>query len=378
MLYYFIFFSLFLLGYLDILRIESSFRKFIFWIFILFFIVMGGIRWETGTDWYAYLNFFERNDSWKEFKESDFEIGFSFINYIIKFLFNSYTALLIPFSFFTISLKANIIVQKDYFKYGIVSLLIYYSYYLGDMFFVRQSLSLSITFFSISYIISRDLKRFILCIVVASLIHVSALLFIFAYPISKINITTGFAVVILITSAIIGYFLSSSNAIMWINNIPFLGSIDQISDKVDVYTDLASSDIDVVGSNIDPRMTVITGAIRKVIVFAPLFFFRKRLEQYVPKFNMYLSLLVFGAVFYFIFGSIIPVFKRAAAFYDCFEILIIPFFLTIFRSAWKRNLTYIVIGAYAFSKFYLVINAYWEVFVPYYSIFSENIIRHLK
>ncbi|GHU02621.1 hypothetical protein FACS1894147_04890 [Spirochaetia bacterium] len=55
---------------------------------------MGGIRWGVGTDWNPYYSFFTAFKTWKQYNNGTFEIGYSFLNYIIKNLTYSYTVFL--------------------------------------------------------------------------------------------------------------------------------------------------------------------------------------------------------------------------------------------------------------------------------------------
>jgi hypothetical protein len=74
-------------------------------ILLCMLIVLSGLRWETGTDWQPYYTFFQINNTWNEYKNSQFEILYIFLNYAVKIFFNSYTVFLSILGTSTILLK---------------------------------------------------------------------------------------------------------------------------------------------------------------------------------------------------------------------------------------------------------------------------------
>ena len=66
-IYVLISFWLFSLAILDsIYRIRKRDRLFLYITISLFFWVMSFVRWETGTDWESYYNFFNNHYTWQE------------------------------------------------------------------------------------------------------------------------------------------------------------------------------------------------------------------------------------------------------------------------------------------------------------------------
>ena len=65
--------------------------------FLLFFLILGGIRWNTGTDWDPYYLYFETNDNWRNFEFSGFEFenGYVLLNYLVKCISDSYSFFLL-------------------------------------------------------------------------------------------------------------------------------------------------------------------------------------------------------------------------------------------------------------------------------------------
>lgn len=375
MLYFTIFFLLFIAGFLDLSDIPSIFRNVVFWLFIFVLIVLGAIRWRTGTDWFSYLIFFTRSNTYTEFTSGAFEYGYGLIAYISKSISTDYSLFLAIFAFLTISIKGYALKQSRYGEYFLISLLIFYCYYIGDIFPIRQSLALSITLFSGKYILEKKLVPFLICVFIATLIHNSSIVFLIAYPIAFVNLKTSTAFFVLISSAIIGYVLVSLNSFEWLTKIP--GLTGDAQDKLEVYSQIAAQGGDTTGgSNVDPKVSFITGLIRKIVVLVPLVYFRKQLAEKYEHFNVFFNLIVFGAVFYFILGSLVQVLKRGASYFDFFEVLVIPMFIFLGETKWQRIIIYIIVAFYGLAKLYMVLNYYWDLFIPFYTIFHDSIPRY--
>lgn len=103
-----------------------------------------------------------------------------------------------------------------------VILFITLRYFSFTMSGIRQALAMSLIFLSVKFIEEKRFKPFLLLTIIASLIHGSALFFVFAYPITKIkNIKT-----ILVPSLILisTAFLFTGTFISIMSYIPFLGN----------------------------------------------------------------------------------------------------------------------------------------------------------
>jgi len=335
--------------------------------------ILGGIRWRTGTDWHVYLNFFKYSETYRQFTDGRFEYGYGLLSFFVKSLSSSYSVFLAIFGIFSIGIKAFAFRQWRYNDHFLVSLLIFYGYYIGDICPIRQSLALSITIFSGQYIIERRIIPFLLCVYLATLIHASSFVFLIAYPIATVNLKTKTVFFILVISAVGGYVLTSLNSFEWLTKIP--GLADDAQDKLEAYSTMASQGIDTTGGSkfVDTRTSFIVGIIRKVVVLVPLLIFRKRLSEKYEHFNILFNLIIFGAVFYFTLGTFIQVLKRGASYFDFFEVLALPLFIFICETKWQRVIVYCTIAGYSFAKLYMVISYYWDAYVPYYSIFDDVI-----
>lgn len=72
--------------------------------------------------------------------------------------------------------------------YIAISWLIYFVMFLGyQQTILRQGIAIAITIYSLRYIVDRNIKMFLLCLILATTMHSTALLFLPAYWIAKIN-----------------------------------------------------------------------------------------------------------------------------------------------------------------------------------------------
>lgn len=145
--------------------------------FLPFFIV-SALRYEVGTDWIIYDDFFYGiNEGTKSFKEPLFNL----LNKVIymfsedsQFLFIAIAALSLGFTF------AAIYKQSKYIPFSILVffLSVFYFNSLNQM---RQGISMSIFLFAMQYIESRDWKKYFFWVLIAIGIHFSALIYIPLY-----------------------------------------------------------------------------------------------------------------------------------------------------------------------------------------------------
>jgi hypothetical protein len=117
-------------------------RGLIFAYFMLFTAVLGGLRWNSGTDWNAYFSYFSRNYSLDSFLNGDIqEPVHALYTYGIKNTLGSYSAYLIPLAI-TISV-INISLLYRYANGSGFVLCLYFLNTFGCIFFVRQTVASS-------------------------------------------------------------------------------------------------------------------------------------------------------------------------------------------------------------------------------------------
>lgn len=160
---------------------------------IAFFVLLftAGFRYETAVDFYSYRLKFENTESISNILKNDItqfffkypsEPGYTLLNAIVRTFTNNVQVLFFLISLFTTSLLFLSLSKYCSKKLFFFSLLLYYVliFFILDMSGVRQCLALNIILFSIQYLIENHNKKFIINVILASIFHFSALIFLFA------------------------------------------------------------------------------------------------------------------------------------------------------------------------------------------------------
>ena len=161
MLFYLTLFGITSIGsFFELCNINKKKKLFIAIFLMIIYIIISGLRWNN-TDWIVYYPFFMNNytldDFWDEREAID--KGFGFINFIVKSFTDEYSILLFILAIIIIGLKINFILKFAMFP--LLSILFWFGTYMGDIFFVRQALAISITLIAFRYIVKKQFLYFI-------------------------------------------------------------------------------------------------------------------------------------------------------------------------------------------------------------------------
>lgn len=204
-IYYIIFGLVIILGLIDIYKpIEGEKRPKIFWFIVTLIVLFKGLRWDTGTDFPQYYACFN-NVTWSNFYHferygvgSDYmEPGYTLLNVLVKTLFDDYTVFLVITNALIMYVYGKtILTYVPQYKFACLALILIAT----TLFPVRQTLAVSAFVFSIRYVLKRDFKKYLLCVLVAFSFHRSAIFLAFLYPIivSKFNLKRNIAIYVLI------------------------------------------------------------------------------------------------------------------------------------------------------------------------------------
>ena len=155
-------------------------------IFFILFLVMG-LRYGIGQDYFfTYKPVFEtilRNGNY-----NNIEFGFVLLNKIIQFFTNDYIWIFIVTSFIFVCFVLKSIYDQSVNIAMSIFIMICDCFYFYAMNVVRQSIVIAIFIYAIKYIQEKNLKKYLLFLLVASTIHKIALIFIPVYFISQIRI----------------------------------------------------------------------------------------------------------------------------------------------------------------------------------------------
>lgn len=374
MFYYFVFIGLGLFALFDMKGVEKSKRdKFFFVLIVLFFILISGLRWNTGNDWNPYKYYVENFDLSDPFFKITFEPGFAqFVNLIEFFFGNSFTAYLLVFALVNIGIKSYFI-YKEVNALLLALLLFWCLQSLADITATRQSLAIAICLLSVFYIEKRKIFIFLLIVFLAMSIHVSAFIFLLAYPIyyAKWSINTKYILLLVfIVFAIIG---SADYILNLILNLPFFG---RVTEKAIIYKSTGSEET--YSAGVGKSILLILGFSKRIIIFPIIFYFEKKLFGEDQKFKAYSNLFLFGNLIYLLIGDFLT-FQRIASYFYFFEIILISW---IFQKLNNRKIAFFLILFYALIKLVFIIknaptNGGVNLLDPYIWIFSDNTDREM-
>lgn len=373
MFYIIVFLLLALFGLIDFIKVDKTLKKGLFVSVLIAFILLGGIKWKTGSDWLSYSFFFAYYDSWGDFTAGLFEIGWGIWNYLIKLFTSNYTVFLLIDSLLIISLKGYVFNKTV--EYKLVILLVFFSFLIADIFAVRQSLAISICFISVIFIIKKSFFPFLLFVFLATAIHNTSIVFIFAYWIFHAKLSNTALIIFIAISLFIGL---SGILVKLLAPLDFVFSAiggstgERVSSKFQIYTSNAAN-TDEMGS----RGMVLLGFIRRSFLIPIYLLLRNYCNKRVDKYDGFLKLFVFGNVMYFIFASSLIIFVRAAVFYMIFEMFLLVYILESIKSHKIRITVYFCMVIYCALKLYINLTSYWDLYVPFNTIFDSNIDRIL-
>lgn len=365
-------FLLFPFAFLD-KAFRNQTKRFIIFIFCTFFILLGGLKWNTGTDWNPYYYNFLNSVTYDKAVNSpiSFEWGFSILNFIMNYLTGSFTAFLLLFTFLTVYFKYRVLVSSEFISYGLFGLFCFYCYSIGDIVSWRQALAISLVLFSVFFIIHRRLFSFVLCILIASLFHRSAIICLIMYYVYYLNLSKLNMLAIFLSGITLGVLIFNIKFSSF--NIPFLSDLYFFSvyqEKLDAYNEIGQVSYGQVDSNISNLL----GYIRKSLFVLPMILLVKK-EDKIAYHLMNIS--IFGSIIYFVLGAVATDYKRLGGYFDIFDILLIPAILYGINSQKIRYILMFFYALFMLLRLYTSLFNFWDVYDPFITIFDFHNARNL-
>jgi len=322
------------LGYIGIIGIIRLFlfnkkynNLFIIIAVSLLFFIAATRTIEFGSDVIRYVNIYERladinltsiiNDFFNGSRPDPLFYIFSKFVSIIGSSYRIWLALLSGIFIFSV---ARII--KKYSPYPLFSFisLISLGYFYFSLTGLRQTIALSAILFSYPFLRERKLVPFIATVLIASLFHSSALIFLISYPIVYIKI--GFKHAIGIISALIA-------SIFFGNYIRVLVDLIGWTENLSAYASQETS-------------LSYTGFIIQLFIFLfCIYFYKNVLKNDYENLSLY-NLLVLGLMFQ-VFASTIAEFFRISMYFSIFSIILIPKAISTIKNKNMRLLIYYLI-----------------------------------
>jgi hypothetical protein len=176
-------------------NVQASHKQLVMLLLLVLLTLFRGLRWETGTDWEQFQDLFDTIEFDDIFGRARYlgvsvEPGYAFFNWLFSRLTGSYTCFLIFYNAIILGIFYNC--SWRYFPdrpvYPFVIL-----FFFSGIFPLRQAWACAIFLYSFRYILSNNLLKFGICVILATSIHNSAILtfpfyFIFNRKISTVKL----------------------------------------------------------------------------------------------------------------------------------------------------------------------------------------------
>jgi len=290
----------------------TKFSKITFYHFLALIIisVIVGYRYNVGTDWDAYRLYFIHRD----FETGKGELAYRMINQFIYWLNGRYTHV-----FFIIAFLSWYFIFKSVPR-KILPLSIFFLFCDEWFFFsnnlVRQFVALGIFLYSIKFLANKNVKQFIIWVIIAGYFHMTAWLMIpiFLIPWQKLYNRRIWIVIYFIS-----FFLGQNGTI--INFLPRL--FERFTQRVPVFNIYVNYfyskfyETEVISANN-------LGVIFKALIGFYIIYFSKNVINRYPQSKLYFSLFFVGMIITNIFIGI-PIVSRFAYYF----IFVRPFLLAL-------------------------------------------------
>jgi hypothetical protein len=347
MFYLLIFIILLLFASLDINKKLNEYSKNISLLFLfLIFWLIAGLRYETGVDWPGYTQFYNQIENISNIfggsidvlNNSEFEIGYTLLNSILKLFTNNVQLL-----FLFIALVTNLMLfssLKIYSNHIFISLIIYFCtmYFVTDMDIIRQCISINIFFISLKYIIHKNIYKYFLLIFIASLFHQTALLLLPLYFFLNKRFKNSILLIFVSIGVIFALFQISWLRFV-INHAIDLGAFTL---KLSSYMMKGHSRIFGIGF------------LGNLIIL--VFCLIKRNSMKSNKmFNLFLNMYVFSLIFYYFTWEISIISSRFRLYFLIGNIVLLTYFIDMYKNRLIKSLVFVFIVSYClfYGRIYL-------------------------
>lgn len=322
-------------------------------------LIMGAIRWKTGTDWDDYHYFFSSNHTLKDYLESDvaMEIGYRWLNFIARCIYPSFSTLLTIATAISVFIYAKFCRAVGFNRYPATLLLLFWCMMpFGGMFCTRQVIANVICILSLQYVISGQLIKFLAVVALACTFHISAVIYLVSYFIYQMEFTKKKAIVVLVAFCIGGGFIG-----LFVNML--INSFDgYIITKMIIYSN---------GKYEMEQSSLVMGTIKRILTLPLFIMYRNKIQEdkYNRIYDGCLNLYIFGTCVYYLFalgnlGQLV----RMSVYFQFFEL---PLFYIILRRT-KNIVLIMFFMAYCGMKIYSALSGYPDLYVPFETIFDST------
>lgn len=317
MIYYSLIAFLFLFSLAEQFRVRSKDLRPFFYLMVLSIVLIGGLRFEVGADWFSYNRLFSTTEDFSDIIDSREEKLFMLILYVSKSIYNNYSFFV--FIVFFISFFVKLKLMNKYSSDVYLSLIVYLSaiFLIYDLNGIRQGMAMALTLFSIPFILRRRLWYFIVVVFIASTFHTSAIIFLPFYWIANLRISRN-TILYIVLGAVL---LSVPLRMLVLNNplMSYLLTLERLS-HYDSYVQDSETNTSVSIASI--------AVFQRVLVFIIVLINYNKLQSGTELKRLLLNGYAASIVLFLLFSFSAEFAARLSFYYKSIEILLIPLIVT--------------------------------------------------
>lgn len=337
--------------------------------YIFLFILLSifiGTRVDTGPDIYNYEVFYSQVPSieilLKNFSDYSYiplEPAYKIVSGTFKYLDFTFNGFLLVFSASFVALVFKMIPKYSSMAYFSVMLYLYYGYFTGFS-AIRQVLAAAIFFTAIYYVYNKNLYHYLVTIFIATMFHLSALVILPMYWLSKIRWSKMQYFFILIFAFGIGLSGIIRSFTEYILSILNFSNYQLINDKVQLYAEIEGEYLG----------TMVLEWLILLIVFIIKYDDLNASNKY---FKTIFNFFFFGFIYYSFFSGIGD-FGRIVVYFKLIYLIIIPMFVNLYEDKKIKFLLINIFSILVLIRILISINAdtanaevYFNRYLPYKS-----------
>lgn len=354
--------SLFVWAMMEVMRIpfNGSMRIYdvVYFFYILFFVILSGIRWETGTDWNPYYEYYL---IYGDIPEDGFmEPLFTWMNGFNTRHFDYQTQILeiAAISIIPIGWRYN-----RMSPYPMMTLFIWFSIVFAHIFPVRQTISVSIIVFSWKFIEERSFIRYFIGVFLACMFHYSSIIALPLYFIWNLKLSDRHFLLTIATSILAGFMMQIA-----IKNIFYYIGGEFFEDKLKFYMEDSSRSF---GAGFSSQEVLLRGIINKAAyLVGPLVILKKK-RKIDKRLNAIFNIGLYSFVIFSMTTPISVALSRLSVFSDMAQPLLLPYIFSLKLKRVTILLLCLILLLYFAVRFRGVVFNYHDLYIPYKTLYFK-------
>ena len=308
MIYFFVLALMFCLTPLDRARLRDAYIIATFLVLLVFL----GARWETGTDWESYIEYFKDLDNYR-----NFEPGYVVENEVVRLFTDDYTIFLFVNGALALAPIAWFLHKESRGSLAL-GLMIFYAYYYIITYFgaSRRIIAIGLCVLAAMQLLEKRHKLAFLMLLVGSFFHYSAMLCVIYFPIARYRPSIRDTFRLMITIGVLAGLIYAL--------LPLLMNVSIFSHIFIRVGEYLVGDTSVEGYE-KATLSVLSIAKRLIIIFFIIYSLVKNKKKISSRDIFFSNCYFFSFIIYlaseFLLGDI---FKTFTIYFSIYEIVLIP------------------------------------------------------